>query len=84
MAIGAREFIDKLLVEKYSNTQVENHNADALVSKVKADDMMYAMNASAANFKSMLALNKRLTTVCYGVVAKSAKYVSTDELTPAR
>ena len=84
MTIGAREFIDKLLVEKYSNTQVENHNEDALVSRIDADDMMYAMNASAANFKSMLALNKRLTTVCYGVVAKSAKYVSTEELTPAR
>ena len=80
MAIGAREFIDKLLVEKYSNTQVENHNADALVSKVKADDMMYAMNASAANFKTMIALNKRLTSVCYGIVSKSAKYMTSDDL----
>ena len=79
MAIGAREFIDKLLVEKYSNTQVENHNEDALVSKVDADDMMYAMNTSASNFKTMLALNKRLTSVCYGIVSKSAKYVPTDE-----
>ena len=79
MSIGAREFIDKLLVEKYANTQVENHNEDALVSKVSADDMMYAMNTSAANFKAMIALNKRLTSVCYGVVSKSAKYVSTDD-----
>ena len=84
MSIGAREFIDKLLVEKYSNTQVENHNEDALVSRVNADDMLYAMNASASNFKSMLALNKRLTAVCYGVVAKSAKYLQTEELAPAR
>ncbi len=83
MSIGAREFIDKLLVEKYSNTQVENHNEDALVSKVSADDMMYAMNASASNFKTMLALNKRLTSVCYGVVSKSAKYVQTEELVNA-
>jgi len=79
MTIGAREFIDKLLVEKYSNTQVENHNADALQSRVAADDMMYAMNASAANFKTMLALNKRLTSVCYGVVSKSAKYVTSED-----
>ena len=79
MAIGAREFIDKLLVEKYSNTQVENHNEDALVSRVSADDMLDAMNTSANNFKTMLALNKRLTSVCYGVVSKSAKYVSTEE-----
>lgn len=80
MTIGAREFIDKLLVEKYSNTQVENHNEDALVSKVNADDMMYAMNASAANFKTMIALNKRLTSVCYGVVSKSAKYMTSEDL----
>ena len=80
MSIGAREFIDKLLVEKYSNTQVENHNEDALVSKVNADDMMYAMNASAANFKTMIALNKRLTSVCYGVVSKSAKYMTSEDL----
>ena len=83
MAIGAREFIDKLLVEKYSNTQVENHNSDALVSKVDADQMMYAMNASAQNFKTMLALNKRLTSACYGIVSKSAKYVSTEDFVRA-
>ena len=83
MAIGAREFIDKLLVEKYSNTQVENHSEDALVSKVDADDMMYAMNTSASNFKTMLALNKRLTSVCYGVVSKSAKYERSEELSRA-
>ena len=83
MSIGAREFIDKLLVEKYSNSQVENHSLDALESKVSADDMLYAMNASAANFKTMIALNKRLTSVCYGVVSKSAKYVTSEELTKA-
>ena len=83
MAVGAREFIDKLLVEKYSNTQVDNHNEDAMVSKVSADDMMYAMNASAANFKTMIALNKRLTSVCYGVVSKSAKYMTSEDLLKA-
>ena len=74
MAIGAREFIDKLLVEKYANEKVENHEEDALVSKVSADDMMYAMNASASTYKTMVALNTRLTGVCYGIVSKSAKY----------
>ena len=74
MAIGAREFIDKLLVEKYSQEKVDNHDENALVSRVSADDMMHAMNTSASNYKAMLALNQRLTTVCYGVVSKSAKY----------
>ena len=79
MAIGARDFIDKLLVEKYAQEKVDNHDEGSLVSKVSADDMMSAMNGSANNFRTMLALNNRLTMVCYGVVAKSAKYVCTDE-----
>ena len=78
MAVGARDFIDKLLVEKYAAEKVDNHDADSLVSRVSADDMMSAMNNSADSFRTMLALNTRLTMVCYGVVAKSAKYVVTE------
>ena len=79
MAIGARDFIDKLLVEKYAQEKVDNQDEGSLVSKGSADDMMSAMNSSANNFRTMLALNNRLTMVCYGVVAKSAKYVCTEE-----
>ena len=78
MAIGARDFIDKLLVEKYAQEKVDNHEADSLTSRVSADDMMSAMNNSANSYRTMLALNRRLTSVCYGVVAKSARYVQTD------
>ena len=78
MAVGARDFIDRLLVEKYAQEKVDNHDADSLVSRVSADDMYASMNASANNYRTMLALNNRLTMVCYGVVAKSAKYVQTE------
>ncbi len=78
MAIGARDFIDKLLVEKYAQEQVDNHDDNAYVSKVSVDDMYASMNASANNYRTMLALNNRLTMVCYGVVAKTAKYVQTE------
>ena len=78
MAIGARDFIDKLLVEKYAQEKVDNHDADSLVSRVSADEMLGAMKASADTYRTMLALNNRLTVVCYGVVAKSAKYVQTE------
>ncbi len=74
MAIGARDFIDKLLVEKYAQEKVDNHEADSLVSRVSADDMLSAMNNSANSYRTMLALNNRLTSVCYGVVSRSAKY----------
>ena len=78
MAIGARDFIDKLLVEKYAQEKVDNHDEDSLVSKISAEDMYESMNMSANNYKTMLALNNRLTMVCYGVVAKSAKYIKTE------
>ena len=78
MAVGARDFIDKLLVEKYAQEKVDNHDIDSMVSKVSADDMLSAMNTSADSYRTMLALNNRLTMVCYGVVAKSAKYVQTE------
>lgn len=78
MAVGARDFIDKLLVEKYAKEKVDNHDEDALVSKVSADDMLLAMHTSSCNYRDMLGLKSRLTMVCYGVVSKSAKYVPTD------
>jgi hypothetical protein len=80
MAVGARDFIDKLLVEKYAQEKVDNHDADSLVSRVSADNMYASMNASANNYRTMLALNNRLTMVCYGVVAKSAKYQQTEAI----
>ena len=79
MAIGARDFIDKLLVEKYAQEKVDNHSDDAMVSRVSADDMLNAMNNSTNHYKNMLLLNQRLSIVCYGVIAKSAKYRNSDD-----
>lgn len=78
MAVGARDYIDKLLVEKYSQEKVDNHDADGMTSKVSADVMLNAMNTSANNYRNMLLLNQRLTMVCYGVIAKSAKYTTSE------
>ena len=79
MAVGAKDFIDKLLVEKYSQEKVDNHDDNALVSKVSANDMLNAMDTTANHYKNMLMINQRLAMVCYGVVAKSAKYVTTED-----
>lgn len=78
MAVGARDYIDKLLVEKYAQEKVDNHEDNALTSKISAEDMMSAMNTTANSYRDMLALSSRLTMVCYGVIAKSARYVATD------
>ena len=80
MSVGARDFIDKLLVEKYAQEKVDNHDDNAFTSKISAEDMMSAMNTSANNFKSMLAMQNRLTMVCYGAVAKAARYVPSDDV----
>ena len=79
MAVGARDYIDKLLVEKYSQEKVDNHDENGLISRVSADEMLTAMNTSANHYKNMMALNQRLTLVCYGVIAKSAKYTPRDD-----
>lgn len=79
MAVGAKDFIDRLLVEKYAQEKVDNHDENAMVSRVSASDMLNAMDTSANHYKNMLLLNQRLSMVCYGVVAKSARYISSDD-----
>ena len=76
MAIGARDFIDKLLVEKYAQEQVDNHDDSALVSRVNADDIMSAMNNYANNYRNFLDVSARLNVACYAVNARNAKYQS--------
>ncbi len=75
MAVGAKDFIDKLLVEKYAQEKVDNHDENGLVSRVSPSDILDAMDNTANHYKNMLFLNQRLSMVCYGVVAKSAKYI---------
>ena len=76
MAIGARDFIDRLLVEKYSQEQVDNHTDEALVSRVDADDIMSAMNNFANNYRNYLDVSAKLNVACYAVNARNAKYQS--------
>ena len=72
MAIGAREFIDKLLVEKYADEKVDNH--DALESMVDPNKMLEAMNDVAAVQRNMFALSQKLCSTCYAINARSARY----------
>lgn len=72
MAIGARDFIDKLLVEKYAQEKVDNH--ENLESKIPAKEVMDAMSFASNNAMNYLKLAQRLSIVCYTVNAKAAKY----------
>jgi len=72
MAIGAQDYIDQLLVQKYSNEKVDNH--DGIASMVNPEKMMEAMNDYSSMSRNMFALNKKLTATCYAINAVSAQY----------
>ena len=62
MAVGARDYIDKLLVKKYADEKVDNHEA------------MESMNDVAAIQRNMFMLSQKLSSACYAINAKSARY----------
>lgn len=73
MAIGAEDYIDQLLVKKYAEEKVDNH--DNMESMVDPNKMMGAMNDYAEMYKNMMMLKQRLNIACYAVNAKNARYV---------
>ena len=54
MAIGARDYIDQLLVKKYAQEKVDNH--ENTTSMVNPEKMMSAMNDYAATLRNMMEL----------------------------
>lgn len=72
MAVGARDYIDKLLVKKYADEKVDNH--EALESMVDPQKMLSAMNDVAMIQRNMFALSQRLEDACYAVNARVARY----------
>ena len=73
MAIGAEVYIDQLLVKKYAEEKVDNH--DNMESMVDPNKMMGAMNDYANMYKNMMMLKQRLNIACYAVNAKNARYI---------
>ncbi|MFA6989638.1 MAG: hypothetical protein WC197_06180 [Candidatus Gastranaerophilaceae bacterium] len=61
MAIGANDYIDRLLVKKYANEQVDNH--DMAASAVPPEKMYEIMNDYAASHRMMLGLQAKLKQV---------------------
>lgn len=75
MAIGAEDYIDQLLVKKYAEEKVDNH--DNMESMVDPNKMMGAMNDYASMYRNMMILKQRLNIACYAVNAKNARYQRT-------
>ena len=72
MAVGARDQIDQLLVKKYANEKVDNH--ENTVSMVDPKKMYEAMNDYASMHRNMLEMKMKLQQACYSINARSAKY----------
>lgn len=72
MAIGAEDYIDQLLVKKYAEEKVDNH--DNMESMVDPNKMMGAMNDYASMYRNMMVLKQRLNIACYAVNARNARY----------
>ena len=74
MAIGARDRIDQLLVKKYAQERVDNH--EAMTSMVNPEKMMAAMNDYASMHRNMFVLSQKLNKACSRINARSARYAA--------
>ena len=72
MAVGARDYIDKLLVKKYADEKVDNHDSIHLV--VDPQKMLEAMDDVASIQRNMFALSQKLSNTCYAFNARAARY----------
>ncbi len=72
MGIGAEDYIDKMLVQKYQEEKVDNH--DSMESMVDPEKMLGAMNEYASTLKNMVELRQRLNIACYAINARTARY----------
>ena len=74
MASGARDRIDQLLVKKYAQERVDNH--EAMTSMVNPEKMMSAMNDYASMHRNMFVLSQRLNQACSRINARTARYAT--------
>ena len=72
MGIGAEDYIDKMLVQKYQEEKIDNH--DNTTSMVDPDEMYAAMNDYASTLRNMMELRQRLNIACYAINARTARY----------
>lgn len=72
MSIGAEDYIDQMLVKKYAEEKVDNH--ENMESMVDPEKMLDAMNDYAGMYRNIMALKQRLNIACYAINAKTARY----------
>ena len=76
MAIGAQDYIDQMLVQKYAEMQVDNH--DMQESLIPPEEVMNAMSYNSYNLRNYIGLSRRLSVACYGINTKNARYTASE------
>ena len=66
MGVGADDYIDRMLVQKYQEEKVDNH--DNMESMVDPEKMMGAMNDYAATLRNMMEPTRQENKTIYLVV----------------
>jgi len=69
MAVGARDHIDKLLVQKYQTLQVDNHNN---INQIDEQAMLDNMQKAAQDNMTMIRYQQKLGHLGKELLAKSA------------
>ena len=72
MAVGAKDYIDQLLVKKYADEKVDN--PQILNSMIDPNKMYATMNDFASAHREMLALREKLKTTCMQATAPFIRY----------
>lgn len=69
MAVGARDHIDRLLVQKYQTLQVDNHND---INQIDEQEMLDKMEKVAQDKITMMKYQEKLNKLGKKLLAKSA------------
>ena len=69
MAVGARDHIDRLLVQKYQTLQVDNHNN---INQIDEQEMLDKMEKVAQDKITMMKYQEKLNKLGKTLLAKSA------------
>ena len=70
--LGQEIILTNFWSKKYADEKVDNH--DAVESMVNPEKMLEAMNDVAAIQRNMFMLSQRLSSACYAINAKAARY----------
>lgn len=74
MALGPQDQLDRLIVQKYAQKQMNKAPKQEEPKDIDPDTIMLAMNDYSLASRCMFAINKKIVAKCYNVNAANASY----------